>query len=77
MMQRILFLLVLLVANPAGALTLQESPMLQELVAKVELPPVGERVPTVPAVVDLKAVGREPGRYGGELNTLMGKTKDI
>ncbi len=40
------------------------------------LPPVGERVPREPYVVDLSAAGREVGRHGGTLETIIGRTKD-
>lgn len=41
------------------------------------LPPVEERVPEVPLVVDLEAKGRTVGTHGGDLDTLIGRAKDI
>lgn len=41
------------------------------------LPPVAERVPDLPLVVDLEAKGRRTGRAGGTLNTMVTRTKDI
>ena len=40
------------------------------------LPPVAERIPEDPLVVDLEDRDRELGRHGGELNTLVGRSKD-
>jgi peptide/nickel transport system substrate-binding protein len=42
-----------------------------------ELPPMAERLPRTPLVVNVQALGREPGRYGGEVRTLIGSQKDI
>ncbi len=41
------------------------------------LPPVAERLPDVPLVVDLAAKGRDFGTQGGTLNTLVSRSKDI
>ncbi len=43
----------------------------------INLPPVAERLPLEPLVVDLEAKGREPGQHGGDLRTLIGRTKDV
>ena len=48
--------------------------------ARVEagtLPPMKERLPATPRVVNLAALGRVPGRYGGDIRTLIGGQKDI
>lgn len=68
---------LLLLAAPAGALEMQETPSLAEKVAKGELPPVAERAPSVPLVVDLAARGREIGRHGGQIRTLIGRARDV
>ena len=50
------------------------------LVADVEagkLPPMAERLPKTPRVINLTDSGRSLGRYGGDLNIIMGKTRDI
>ena len=60
----------------ASALDLKETPGLAERVGK-DLPPVAERVPAEPLVVDLEAAGREIGTSGGEINTLIGRSKDV
>ncbi|MDO6485059.1 ABC transporter substrate-binding protein [Shimia thalassica] len=41
------------------------------------LPPVAERVPAEPQVVDMEAKGRVTGRQGGTLRTLVTRTKDV
>ena len=47
-------------AGPA----LVETPIYQQDVAAGKLPPVAQRVPQVPSVVDMAAEGKEPGRSG-------------
>lgn len=72
------FLLFFLAASPAigAAQPYSEAPMLHQQVADGELPPVGERLPTVPMVVGpgvLMAedhVDWEPGVYGGVLRSV-------
>lgn len=54
-----------------------ETPALADQVAAGTLPPVAERLPQDPAVVRLSAdPDKQPGRHGGDLRTLMGRTKD-
>lgn len=59
------------------ALELKEPPMLAERVARGELPPVQERVPDPPMVVDLDEPGLSVGRPGGTLHTLIGRPRDV
>lgn len=54
-----------------------ETPALAEAVAAGRLPPVAERLPTAPRVVDLAAMGRETGRPGGTWRMLMGDQRDL
>ncbi len=54
-----------------------ESPMLSELVAKGELPPLEQRIPTPPNTVKFARAYQSPGKYGGELILLMGRSKDV
>ncbi len=61
-------------SRAAGA---PEVPFLAGQVAAGRLPAVSERLPAEPRVIDLEALGRTPGRYGGRLRMLMGKQKDI
>lgn len=68
-------LLVLLVSLAAGASGYNEAPMLAERVASGELPPVDERLPNVPFVIEHGTLIAEEdvefsiGRYGGTLRT--------
>ncbi|MEQ8345747.1 MAG: ABC transporter substrate-binding protein [Sneathiellaceae bacterium] len=78
----LLGLATLLLAGPAhlttaAGMTLKEAPMLADKVAKGELPPVQERVPRPPKVVDLEAPGLAIGRPGGTLHTLIGRSRDV
>lgn len=72
----LVLLLFGLAAAPATAVTLRETPMYQEKVAAGELPPVDQRVPEVPAVVQMNGK-KSIGRHGGELRTLIGRAKDV
>jgi peptide/nickel transport system substrate-binding protein len=54
-----------------------ESPMLAEQVAAGKLPPIEERLPVNPRVIDLEGEKREIGRYGKDLRLLMGRSKDV
>ncbi len=63
-------LLVAFLAMPALA---SEVPWLAERVAAGDLPPLRERLPDDPLVVD---DGRETGDYGGDWNMLIARSKD-
>jgi len=65
--------LTLALAAPAGAVDLVETATLEARIAAGELPPVAERAPSVPRVVEVA----EPGQHGGDLRTIMGRSKDI
>ena len=64
-----------------GGPALGQSPALveTETLARThsDLPPVAERVPSEPLVVNLAAKGRTEGRHGGDLSTLIGRSKDV
>lgn len=64
-------------APPAAAGAMIETPLLKSLVKTGHYPPVDERVPQIPKVIDLPAQGRENGRHGGRIRMLMGREKDI
>ncbi len=66
------FAAVALSAGPLAALDLKETPGIDP-----SLPPVAERVPSEPLVVDLEAKGREVGTHGGAIDTLIGRAKDV
>lgn len=80
-MTRTLALLVLLAgavlaAGPAAAGAYKEPPFLKAKVQSDALPPVGERVPEEPMVVEMEPLGKTIGRYGGVIRMLLGKQKD-
>ncbi len=77
-MRRLLLSLALILFAPltASAAEYSESPALAGLVAAGKLPPVAERLPQNPYVVAMDG-GRQAGKYGGELNILMGRSKDV
>ncbi len=64
-------------AAAAGAGDYVETPSLAAEVAAGTLPPVAERLPRSPRIVDLEAMGREVGKPGGSIHMLMGSPKDI
>ena len=64
-------------AGPTRAGELIETPLLRTLVTVGKLPPVADRIPTVPKVIDLPALGRKNGRHGGRIRMLMGREKDV
>ena len=68
-------------ASPAAAATYIEPPYFARQVAAGELPPLAERLPRQPAVAHFDRGGEDdnarPGKYGGTLRMLMGKSKDI
>ncbi|MBL8659923.1 MAG: ABC transporter substrate-binding protein [Rhodospirillales bacterium] len=53
-----------------------EPPALAAAVANRTLPPMDQRLPQTPLKVPFDALGLEVGRYGGDLRTLVGVTKD-
>ena len=60
-----------------ATLALQEPEFLKEKLADGTLPAMAERLPKVPRVVNLAAMGRKPGQYGGTARTIIGGQKDI
>ncbi|SDG24376.1 ABC transporter substrate-binding protein [Bosea robiniae] len=54
-----------------------DSPFFADQVAAGTLPPVAARLPANPRIIDLAALGREPGRHGGNIRMLMGDQRDI
>lgn len=53
-----------------------EPPYLSDRVAAGELPPVFDRIPENPLIVDFASQGQTIGRHGGDLRMLMAKGKD-
>ena len=64
-------------ASPAGAQAkFMEPPALEADVKVGKLPPVAKRLPDNPLVLNLPA-GAQPGQYGGSLNMLIGRSRDV
>lgn len=57
--------------------TPEESSFWAMEVSRGDLPPVAERLPDVPLVVDLEAKGRRFGKQGGTLRTMVSRSKDV
>ena len=70
-----LIALPLLIATAAHAYI--ETPSLADKVKGGELPPVADRLPANPRVIDLPAMGREIGKHGGKIYSVIGSQKDI
>ena len=66
--------LATLVATSAAAYT--DPPILAERVAKGELPPIEQRLPISPRVVNFARRGLDIGRHGGTIRMLMARAKD-
>ncbi len=69
-------LAAVLAVSTAAAAGPVEPPFLADAVAAGTLPPVGDRLPRPPLTVEMND-GRTIGRYGGTLNLLMARTKDV
>jgi peptide/nickel transport system substrate-binding protein len=70
-------LLAAAAATSASALTMQETPMLAADVAAGKLPPVAERVPSVPEIVPFDGKQRVIGKSGGDLRMLIARAQDV
>ncbi|HEY7383300.1 MAG TPA: ABC transporter substrate-binding protein [Beijerinckiaceae bacterium] len=66
-----------LVASPAIAQPYSETPFFADKVARKELPPVAERLPGTPIVVDLAPRNRTIGKPGGDIVSLVSRARDI
>lgn len=55
----------------------KDSALFTTRVESGELPALMQRLPKNPRVIDLQAMGREPGHHGGNLRMLIGRQKDI
>ncbi len=72
----VVVLICLLASSKGLATTYMEPPVLKSRVEAGQLPPVRDRLPKEPFVVDLAAENKQPGNYGGTLKTMMGREKD-
>lgn len=73
----LLFGLLISTMDLVAQSSVQESAMWLDRIKDGSLPPVEERVPDEPLVVNLEAKGREPGKQGGTLRTMVSRTKDV
>jgi len=76
---RSLFAAVVTIAatlGPGAAAARDEVPSLAHAVVDGTLPPLVERLPRPPVVVDLEAEGKRVGRHGGSLTLIMGRDND-
>ena len=66
-------------ASSAGAqsIALVEAPMFRDDVAAGKLPPVDKRLPATPRVLRLDGPGLAPGKQGGTMNMLIGRSRDV
>jgi peptide/nickel transport system substrate-binding protein len=55
----------------------EEPPALADDVVAGKLPPMAQRLPREPLVLDIKRPDWTPGRYGGEARTLLAKDRDV
>ena len=60
-----------------GLRPMSRPPSLADKVKGGELPPVADRLPADPRVIDLPAMGRQPGKQGGTISSVIGSQKDI
>lgn len=56
---------------------LPEPPVLADAVAAGDLPAMADRLPKNPRIIDLPALGRTLGQYGGRARMLVGGQRDI
>jgi peptide/nickel transport system substrate-binding protein len=79
-MLRLCLALILAAALPVAAATVpapKEGDFWRTEVERGDLPPVTERIPDAPLVVDLEAKGRRLGTPGGTLRTMVSRSKDV
>ena len=72
-----LLLLSGLVCARADVAPPQETPLFAADVAAGKLPPVADRLPKIPRIVDLPAMKRETGHPGGTWKMLMSDQRDL
>lgn len=72
-------LLAVCAAPRAGAQAVApvETPMFRDDVAAGKLPPANKRLPVTPRVVRVEGQGLSPGKPGGTLNMLIGRSRDV
>jgi peptide/nickel transport system substrate-binding protein len=73
----LLCVLAALAPLAAAAPELVETPMFKPEVTAGKLPPVAQRVPSAPLVVAFDGKSTVPGRHGGTLNMIIGRSRDV
>ena len=68
---------LILFNSVATANTWIEPDYFKDQLASGELPPLNERIPETPLLMDAALGNKTPGEYGGEMTMLMAKDKDI
>jgi peptide/nickel transport system substrate-binding protein len=63
--------------SPAQAVDYKDAPVLKAKSDAGELPPVAERLPDNPMILDMAAIGKSVGQYSDELKTLIGRARDV
>ena len=63
-------------ALPRGAWA-AETALFEADIASGALPPMADRLPRNPRVIDLAAMGRETGRYGGTVRMVVGGAREV
>ncbi len=67
-------------ARPGGAAEMpayKETPYFAKRIVAGKLPPIAQRIPAQPSVVDLSGAGLGLGRQGGEMRLLGGRKQDV
>ncbi len=75
--RKILIVISITFASMVSSAFSAEIPMLQKLVEEGSLPPMEQRLPEKPRVLDYDKTNKTIGKYGGDLRLLMGKAKDL
>ena len=73
----LLFLLAAVRSLAAAAPELIETPMFRDEIAAGKRPPVAQRIPDSPLVVTFDGKSTVPGRHGGTLNMIIGRSRDV
>ncbi|QND50621.1 ABC transporter substrate-binding protein (plasmid) [Phyllobacterium sp. 628] len=55
----------------------REPEFLADRLRATSLPPLVQRLPKHPRIINMKEIGRVPGQYGGTVRTIIGSGKDI
>ena len=76
--RRTVLALLATVAFPMRLLAAAGEPaFLEKLIAEGKLPPLSERLPKTPRVINVAALGRKPGKHGGVVTMIICSAKDI